>query len=99
TTYISTLSLHDALPISAISAFFEFCYIHTIRLSPKTIVRLFRFSRTSFLGKNLFCTKNLPMIRTKIAGAGHYVPENVVTNKDLEDRKSTRLNSSHVKIS
>src|SRR5690606_40869247 len=91
------LSLHDALPI---------CYRRGGRRCP--------FSGTSFIGESADqCTKlhhhtayRLGYTRSKSAADGHRrgESEGVLEGgtekcRYVKDRKSTRLNSSHVKIS
>src|SRR5690606_40837962 len=91
TTDIYTLSLHDALPISLIHNISSTDYLRlkNVMLSytiPNTLVSKMKLNniRVYVSGQNL-------ALWTKYTG---YDPD--VTTKD---RKSTRLNSSHVKIS
>src|SRR5207302_10908212 len=96
TTQLYTLSLHDALPISITSASRErgsACVMRMIR-SAKALVRCFnldavRDSWPVILVRGDAISPDGPMIRS---------PDGPILSRFL-DRKSTRLNSSHVKIS
>src|SRR3712207_7296268 len=78
TTEIYTLSLHDALPISFLTA---------VGQSPVT------------LHKEIFGFVLNRLQAAVISEAMHLVDAGVISPDDLEDRKSTRLNSSHANIS
>src|SRR5690606_40212047 len=94
TTYFYTLSLHDALPI-----YFDIEDIRSTIMSSKLRPASefpARGSRTNILTdappRIFFPTNfsNIPPTRE---------PRCITTHLPLTDRKSTRLNSSHVKIS
>src|SRR5207302_3289729 len=83
-----TLSLHDALPISARASTSSKMCEPPCRSSPSTTWRCAHFGQlsTTFTGKKL--------------GTAHRQTRNAVSRTAAAlDRKSTRLNSSHVKIS
>src|SRR5690606_41175429 len=96
---IYTLSLHDALPI--------FNLIKSLPLIGPTIRQIGgRYRRSTFMGSQAFWEANYA--RGGDSGAGSYgemadfkaeVLNRFVLEHNLQDRKSTRLNSSHVKIS
>src|SRR5690606_39376894 len=87
TTPTSTLSLHDALPIW--------------RQPPWLALRLpaslfFPISRVS-ISRPLLCSSSHPV--SHLRAAREQVQALYSADRGLRDRKSTRLNSSHVKIS
>src|SRR5690606_41729335 len=93
TTVISTLSLHDALPI---------CDPFNTVLSVKRLMGR-GIADVHQLGEQLpyrFVAgdSHMPFIET-VQGAKSPVEVSAEILKALRDRKSTRLNSSHVKIS
>src|SRR5690606_41737211 len=96
-TELSTLSLHDALPISGTQFVvtighndrraqeFGICHLAGDKLAPDQVVKLLRI---------LFQATDIGR------PAGHIGrPDGLVGLLGALDRKSTRLNSSHVKIS
>src|SRR5437868_10358666 len=83
TSSISTLSLHDALPISKFQAddpvdLFRLCCQHQDR---------------NMAGRRI-AFQNLADLQP-----GHFRQHQIENNERRVDRKSTRLNSSHVSIS
>src|SRR5690606_41161554 len=86
TTEISTLSLHDALPIS----FDCSLYNKVIVMHPMLNIAI-RAARSAGNVIAKACGQ-MDLVQTTQKGTNDFV-----TN--IEDRKSTRLNSSHVKIS
>src|SRR5690606_42073301 len=84
TTAIYPLSLHDALPICASRSAAMQSYTRALSLAP-TAFRMFAMPRFTRLS-SIYPTN------ANAAIAGYAVG-------DPSDRKSTRLNSSHVKIS
>src|SRR5690606_41376648 len=94
-TRLSTLSLHDALPISHYDNGIKFFSAQGEKLDDATELQIeaaleqpFRTVASEQLGK---------AVRTRDA-VGRYV-EACKNSVPRGDRKSTRLNSSHVKIS
>src|SRR5205814_10506165 len=92
TTYIYTLSLHDALPIS-------------LKFIPKKIARNFvdniehRLSDSNFKHKSRLPIERMQAFGRSRHGFTHVVFGHFHEKLVLEDRKSTRLNSSHLGIS
>src|SRR5690606_41563967 len=83
-TEIYTLSLHDALPISELQALIGRSEILNLGLA----------------GPVVYPTSSVRKVWSPDTGDGYKLPLHVrITNLVREDRKSTRLNSSHVKIS
>src|SRR5690606_41806681 len=97
TAYIYTLSLHDALPIlCAIIQKLRICFIQVLCLQLKGKYTFFIID--FMLYEKLFFSCNF------LNKTGYYLlPCHLISTFTLpivnEDRKSTRLNSSHVKIS
>src|SRR5690606_41917620 len=92
-TYIYTLSLHDALPILVKTYFFFFFFFgfNAFSRARSRSRSAWSFSSRSFLILNgLFSNNVCPT--EKAFPTTQY-------NDNALDRKSTRLNSSHVKIS
>src|SRR3712207_8114273 len=87
TTEIYTLSLHDALPISE----------HSPRLLLGLVVRGVR--RVSLLPQELERSKEEPRPHLPAHDVRPLVDEQRQVAVALQDRKSTRLNSSHANIS
>src|SRR5690606_41435085 len=93
TTKIYTLSLHDALPI-----------YQPLRESLLKVVRKPNHRVETIVKKELYCTFAFDMVFYTVVFPIGIPSENPVitdetTEKNRQDRKSTRLNSSHVKIS
>src|SRR5690606_41322896 len=93
-TYIYTLSLHDALPIS----FDELGMYRYIKLMyKKNVSENYRNEKIVKIMKK-DAENNSELLKT----LWYYIKNNCRVGKTAEmllDRKSTRLNSSHVKIS
>src|SRR5690606_41373422 len=87
TTRVSTLSLHDALPISRPPKFAK--HLHILRAETGSFM-----SETDYVtAKTVLLVEDDDVVReltTEVLGELGY---------RVQDRKSTRLNSSHVKIS
>src|SRR5690606_40179698 len=79
-----TLSLHDALPISVAATFLEFWADHSALMAVIDLVAL--------QGDPRFRD-----VRTEVVSPFTLAAAEVIRSQ--QDRKSTRLNSSHVKIS
>src|SRR5207302_8277852 len=98
-TYIYTLSLHDALPISGLRIVYEFkIWVYAdikvkLRKIGKRICNLKNSLLLAFINTTfpLFPDGNVLIFRGDENG-------NIPLGR-IPDRKSTRLNSSHVKIS
>src|SRR5690606_41329337 len=95
-TDIYTLSLHDALPI----------LLNTDVSEVKTIEKIPFLPISFFKSENVLSSENPIEITFTSSGttgqntSSHFVTDvSVYEQSYLQDRKSTRLNSSHVKIS
>src|SRR5690606_41231852 len=82
-TYIYTLSLHDALPISA------------LKDNEDVIEPLY----DRILGRVALHDVYDPISNELLVAADQDIDEEIAHKIEESDRKSTRLNSSHVKIS
>src|SRR5690606_41444853 len=90
TTEVSTLSLHDALPIFSPTTRWRKVTTTSARTNPTTSATQYGAPRSLTTGVIQWCTAGLVMAPS--ARVHTVMPS-------WEDRKSTRLNSSHVKIS
>src|SRR5690606_42058705 len=88
TIHVDTLSLHDALPIS------KGWGSQPAAASPEQLQRLLDLDR-DYLDK----LKAFPFGALNTNGQVDFVLLNRRIKRDITDRKSTRLNSSHAKIS
>src|SRR5690606_41429017 len=92
TTAVSTLSLHDALPISARA-------LHDVAGRGRHVAKLRRRAGQDRLGQRGIAPADRGMPRElRVRDRGADV-DAVAAYVDRVDRKSTRLNFSHVKIS
>src|SRR5699024_12682220 len=85
----TTLSLHDALPI--------------LSKEPHCLLELlWEYQSGDLMADIKLVISNHETTRDIVEGMGipfYYIPANKDIRKEVEDRKSTRLNSSHVSIS
>src|SRR5690606_41001548 len=89
-----TLSLHDALPICGLKAFYKYLTLEEeITKDPSALIE------TPKIRRKLPEVLTINEMNTLLQGLDLSKPENIRNKAMLEDRKSTRLNSSHVKIS
>src|SRR5690606_41314549 len=90
-TATDTLSLHDALPISIHPPYYE-----KDELTDKSM----RFFVSEMIREKIFklYDKEIPY-STEIVVTSYKEEDTITRIADTKDRKSTRLNSSHVKIS
>src|SRR5204862_6665710 len=98
-TPISTLSLHDALPISP-DRRYELRYSSlasspSVRLRHRTIAPPSRFQCVET--EAIISSNPIPSFLASTTSPSISFPSNL--ESDWKDRKSTRLNSSHVEIS
>src|SRR5439155_9084990 len=94
TTEIYTLSLHDALPIYGQGIFYTLNYLeHLERLNVRVVNNraAFTIETSKALQLSLLRSLGLPYPRARVI--------NHASQALSADRKSTRLNSSHVAIS
>src|SRR5690606_42039121 len=96
-TCVYTLSLHDALPIFL----YKVCGQITAQTRTKILIRKCIFNHDlppcETCHAALFIKQKYMLPSTKSASRQHPLKINALSVK--KDRKSTRLNSSHVKIS
>src|SRR5690606_40507227 len=92
TSMIYTLSLHDALPIYIVDP-----EKYGIKITPRENILKIKSRALSFID-NIDNPEEKNLFFSGPTGVGKTFMINCIA-KELLDRKSTRLNSSHVKIS
>src|SRR5207302_9325139 len=95
TTHISTLSLHDALPISDLATLEEEAFVVAKAMEPE---RTYAF-RQALIREVAYQIQLLATRRSTHTAIGRALEALYPDRLDELDRKSTRLNSSYVKIS
>src|SRR5690606_41740205 len=93
---ISTLSLHDALPIWR-DASKNWFFLHSLNQVCQGIIFHIGIvvDKQQEIGGSIFNAQIITACKTKVFSASNHFD---IGKLMLQDRKSTRLNSSHVKI-